>query len=195
VFVERRSERDVWARPRLVGGATSVNGDIRALVMRGDITATADADFYVPLSVRWHVPRTSAGLFLSVAGDAGGHVEFLVDARFGALVEFTMIDAPPVSDRAIPWSGENHVEGGVGLELGFWEWRATPDYVEPSSDYAGTYLNLSMSESARGMAVWFSDCDADRVATAGVARVGLCRHGNLAFVAAEVDRSSSGGEK
>lgn len=49
-----------------------VSGGISAFVMREHITATAEPDVYFPLSVRWHLPRTSAGLSLYVAGDAGG---------------------------------------------------------------------------------------------------------------------------
>lgn len=123
------------------------------------------------------------------------NVDLLVDARAGALTSFTIIRHTAAVCRATSWRGDNNVAGGVGLELGFWEWKATPDYIKPRSEHADLSLDLTMSESERGVAVWFSDCDLDRVATAGVARVGLCRHGDLVVVAAEGNQPSFEGEE
>jgi hypothetical protein len=146
-------------------------------------SVTVEADYWIPLKVTWNVERRTGVLYLFVSGEDGGYVELKADEHTGALLQFVVVEAPPVSTEH-SWVAELAEEGTPLLDTAMWDWRITPDYAEPAGREISVVQRMSMSMGDRMLLVAVSDRPPSYFIGSAEARVGITDDGEMVCLVA-----------
>lgn len=118
--------------------------------------ASAEADPYISLTVRWGAESPPTVLNLYVRDPVQGYVELTINAASGDLTSLVVIDEPETTNRRLVDPRVLVRDQGVQLDRGLWGWKVTPDYVEPKHSGADIDQKMSMSIIEDAVAIWFS---------------------------------------
>lgn len=146
----------------------------------GPIQVTADP--WIPLTVKWQLAARSGILNLYIRGTDGGYVEMRVDEGTGALVELVVIDAPPDSSSRCSVPSDSVTAGTVVLDREIWEWRVTPDYVEPAKRDSTIIQPISWSLLGETISLMFNGSKASRFVGSNDAAAGISESDELVCI-------------
>ena len=141
------------------------------------------ADPWIPLTVNWQFEERSGLLNLYVRGANGGYVEMRVDECTGALLELVVIEAPPERVQHCSPSNISTISGTVVLDREMWQWRVTPDYVEPTTRDVSMLQDLSWSVQEDKILLLFSKARPTWLAGSNEAEFGISEAGELVCMA------------
>jgi hypothetical protein len=161
--------------------------------------ALVSYDPWIPLKISWQLPRLDQPLYLRVSGEAGGELELKVDPDSGALLAVIVITAPPEGEPLIELPAAVDPNGRTPvLDKAQWEWKETPDRVEPINRVATTRARLGLARQGDVHTLVFSDEAVAEYVSCGSVRVGVAADGALVNVVAfgavdsQEDHSSCG---
>lgn len=147
-------------------------------------TATQiQADPWIPLMVNWQLEGRSGLLSLYIQGTGGGYVEMRVDERTGALAELVVIESPPGTARRCSVPEGPKPTGTLVLDREMWQWRVTPDYVEPAKRDVSISQHLAWLVEGDTVSLQFGAPQASSFVSSGDVEFGISEYGELVCVA------------
>jgi hypothetical protein len=133
--------------------------------------------------VNWQLEGRSGFLNLYIRGTDGGYVEMRVDERTGALAELVVIESPPGTARRCSVPGGSKSVGTLVLDREMWQWRVTPDYVEPVKRDVSIPQRLAWLVEDDMVSLQFGEPQASSFVSSGDAEFGISESGELVCMA------------